>query len=54
MKSKSVKKKLPSKSIRKQLIKRLASYYIVLMETEDLDTNYKIGSSSDYYNVNPA
>ena len=45
------KTKLPSDHLRKQLIKRLASYYIVLMETEDLDAGYKIGGSSQYYDI---
>lgn len=51
-KSKKLEKtRLPTENLRRQLIKRLASYYIVLMETEDLDPSYKIGASSDYYDI---
>lgn len=51
-KSKKLEKtRLPRDNLRRQLIKRLASYYIVLMETEDLDPAYKIGASSDYYDI---
>lgn len=45
------KTRLPTENLRRQLIKRLAAYYIVLMETEDLDPSYKIGASSDYYDI---
>lgn len=50
-KAKASPQKLPLTSLRKSLIKKIANYYIILMETEDLDGNYKIGASSEYFDI---